>query len=247
LLDNTEEYSSADLRISEFGRTGCELAVRRETAKAEETRERILDAALRLFQRKGFAETTMRDVAVEAGVATGAAYYYYRSKEDLVMAFYLRTEEDAREAFAKVLGSTKDIRKRIRGIIDAKFAQFAEHRSLLTALLKSGVDPRDPLSPFGDHTADVRDDHIAWYARVVEGADIALPKDIAPHVPRLLWLYHMGLIYFWITDASPNQQRTQRLVDATLDLLVQLLRVASLPLMGPLRKKVVKVLKAVEE
>ena len=36
---------------------------RRETAKAEETRARILDAALALFQRKGFAEATMRDVA----------------------------------------------------------------------------------------------------------------------------------------------------------------------------------------
>jgi AcrR family transcriptional regulator len=217
------------------------------TAKAEETRARILDAALRLFQRKGFAETTMRDVASEAGVATGAAYYYYRSKEELVMAFYLRTEEEARAVFAQVIASTKDLKKRIRGILDAKFAQFAAHRSLLTALLKAGVDPRDPLSPFGPETREVRDDHIHWYARALEGADITIPKDLAPHVPRLLWLYHMGLIYFWITDESPAQRRTQRLVDATLDLLIQLLRVSSLPLMGPLRRRVLKVLRAVEE
>jgi AcrR family transcriptional regulator len=220
---------------------------RKETAKAEETRKRILDAALGLFQRKGFAETTMRDVASEAGVATGAAYYYYRSKEELVMAFYLRTEEEAREAFARVIASTKDIRKRIRGIIEAKFAQFAHHRSLLTALLKAGVDPRDPLSPFGPQTREVREDHIAWYARAIEGTDLKLPKDIAPHVPRLLWLYHMGLIYFWITDESPNQARTRRLVDSTLELMVQLLRASSLPFMGPLRKRVLKVLRAVED
>lgn len=223
------------------------ITERRETAKAEETRKRILDAALRLFQQKGFAVTTMRDVASEAGVATGAAYYYYRSKEELVMAFYLRTEEEAREVFARVIDSTKDIRKRIRGIIEAKFAQFAQHRSLLTALLKAGVDPRDPLSPFGPQTRDVREDHIAWYARAIEGSDLSLPKDLAPHVPRLLWLYHMGLIYFWITDESPEQRRTRRLVDATLELLIQLLRVSSLPLMGPLRKKTLKVLRAVEE
>ena len=223
------------------------LTERRQTAKAEETRNRILDAALRLFSRKGFPETTMRDVAGEAGVATGAAYYYYRSKEELVLDFYLRTEEDAREVFANVIASTTDLRKRIRGIVDAKFAQFEEHRSLLTALLKAGVDPRDPLSPFGGETKQVRDDHIAWYARALEGSNVSVPKDLQPHLPRLLWLYHMGLIYYWITDESPGQVRTERLVDATLDLLIQLLRVSSLPFMGPLRKRALKVLRAVEE
>jgi AcrR family transcriptional regulator len=189
----------------------------------------------------------MRDVAAEAGVATGAAYYYYRSKEDLVMAFYLRSDKEAGEAFAKAIASSKDVKKRIRGIIEAKFAQFAEHRSLLTALLKAGVDPRDPLSPFGPETKEVRDDNIAWYARALEGSDLNVPKDVAPYLPRLLWLYHMGLIYYWIIDESPGQRRTQRLVDASLDLLVQLLRVSSLPLMGPLRKRALKVLRAVEE
>ena len=64
-------------------------------AKAEGTRERIVDAALELFREKGFDETTMRDIAAAAGVATGAAYYYFRSKEELVMAFYARTAQEA--------------------------------------------------------------------------------------------------------------------------------------------------------
>lgn len=219
---------------------------RRQTAKADETRNRILDAALRLFRERGFAETTMRDVASAAGVATGAAYYYFRSKEELVLAFYMRTDQEAAEVFAAAIAASKDLKKRLRGLIDTKFAQFADHRALLTALLKAGVDPRDRLSPFGSETADVREDTIAWYARAIEGSDVKLPRDLAPHVPRLLWLYHMGLIYFWITDESPRQQRTQRLVDATLDLVVQLLKVSSLPLMGPLRKKALKVLQAIE-
>jgi AcrR family transcriptional regulator len=216
------------------------------TAKAEETRNRILDAALQLFRDRSFADTTMRDVAAEAGVATGAAYYYYRSKEELVLAFYVRSEQEARETFEQAIASSKRLDKRIRGLMEAKFAQFAEHRALLTALLKAGVDPRDPLSPFGEETRAVREEHIEWYARALEGSDVKLPADIAPHVPRLLWLYHMGLVYFWITDESPGQQRTQRLLDATVDLVVQLLKAASLPLMGPLRKRVLKVLRAIE-
>jgi AcrR family transcriptional regulator len=220
---------------------------RKATPKAEETRNRILDAALRLFRDRGFDQTTMRDVATEAGVATGAAYYYYRSKEDLVMAFYLRTDQEARESFAKAISSSKELKKRMRGLIEAKFTQFAEHRSLLTTLLKAGVDPRERLSPFGTETKPVRDENIAWYERALEGSDVSVPKDLAPHLPRLLWLYHMGLIYYWIVDESPGQRRTQRLLDATVDLVVQLVRVSSLPFMGPLRKKALKVLRAFEE
>lgn len=217
------------------------------TAKAEETRTRILDAALRLFRDHSFEKTTMRDIAAEAGVATGAAYYYFRSKEELVMAFYLRTSDEAREPLAEAIGRSKELKKRIRFLIDLKFAQFAEHRELMAALLKAGVDPRDPLSPFGDETRSVRDETIAWYARALEGSDVAVTKDLAPHLPRLLWLYHMGLIYYWIVDTSPGQRKTARLVDATLELVIQLLRASSLPFMGPLRKRALKVLRAVDE
>ena len=217
------------------------------TAKAEETRNRILDTALELFRERGFNVTTMRDVAAEAGVATGAAYYYFRSKEELVMAFYLRTSEEAAPRFEEAFASTKDFKKRIRAMIDIKFDQFREQRELMTALLKAGVDPRDPLSPFGLETKALRDATIAWYARALEGSNIAAPRDLAPHLPRLLWLYHMGIIYSWITDVSPRQRRTERLLDATLDLIVQLLRAASLPFMGPLRKRALKVLRAVDE
>jgi len=223
------------------------ITERKQTAKADETRNRILDAALRLFRERGFAETTMRDVATAAGVATGAAYYYFRSKEELVLAFYVRTDQEAAEVFAGAIASSKDLKKRMRALIDAKFAQFEDHRALLTALLKAGVDPRDRLSPFGVETRTVRDENIEWYARALEGSDVKLPRDLAPHVPRLLWMYHMGLIYFWITDQSPRQERTRRLVDATLDLVVQLLKVSSLPFMGPLRKRALKVLQAIEE
>lgn len=216
------------------------------TARAEETRDRILDAALKLFRERGFDKATMRDIATEAGVATGAAYYYYRTKEDLVMAFYLRTDEEAGPAFERAVTSTKDLRKRIRAMIDVKFTQFVSHRALLTALLRAGVDPRDRLSPFGDATRSVRDDNIHWFARAIEGSDVTIPKDLTPDLPRLLWLYQMAVIYYWIIDESPDQQKTRRLVDTTTELIIQLLRASSLPFMGPLRKKALRVIRAID-
>jgi hypothetical protein len=48
----------------------------------------------------------------------------------------------------------------------------------------------------------------------------------------------MVLIMFWLYDHSPYQERTQRLLDKSLTLLVNLLRISSLPLMKPMRKAV---------
>jgi AcrR family transcriptional regulator len=214
------------------------------TAKAEETRERIVDAALQLFREKGFDETTMRDIAKEADVATGAAYYYFRSKEELVMAFYARTAQEARTLMPAVLSRSTDLRKRLHGAIDLKLSQFAEHRRLLIALLRIGIDPKHPLSPFGKETAPMRDESIGDFRSALNGSNVKVPKDLQGELPRLLWLYQMGIILFWIFDETPGQLKTEKLLDGSLDLIVRLIRLSSLPLMGPLRRGLLNTLRA---
>src|SRR3954464_14734044 len=142
-------------------------SLRVATAKAEETRERILDAALSLFRERGFDETTMRDIAAAAGVATGAAYYYFRSKEELVMAFYVRTAEEAREVIPPLVTRSRDLGKRIRAIIDKQLQQFEEHRRLMVALVRIGIDPKHPLSPFGEETSAMRNASIDFFRAVI--------------------------------------------------------------------------------
>jgi AcrR family transcriptional regulator len=215
------------------------------TAKAEETRERILDAALRLFRERGFDETTMRDIAAEAEVATGAAYYYFRSKEELVMAFYSRTAEEARAIVPRLLARSGDLRKRLRALIDLKLEQFADDRGLLLALVRIGIDPSHRLSPFGKETEPMRNESIDSFRDALEGSDARISRDLQKDLPRLLWLYQMGIILFWIFDKSPGQMRTEKLLDGTLDIIVRLIRISSLPLMGPLRKRLLAVLRAI--
>ncbi len=216
------------------------------TRKAEETRERILDTALRLFRDRGFDDTTMRDIATEAGVATGAAYYYFHSKEDLVMAFYKRTAVEARTILPPAIARSDDLRKRLLAIIDTKFEQFSAHRRLLVALVRIGIDPSHPLSPFGKETSPMREESIESFRDAIHGASARIPKDLDADLPRLLWMYQMGLILFWMFDDSPGQRRTGTLVDGTLDLIVRLIQIASLPLMGPLRKRLVGLLRAID-
>jgi len=51
-------------------------------------RTRILRSAARLFSRQGYNETSMKDIADDAGIAVGTIYLYYRNKEDLLIGIY---------------------------------------------------------------------------------------------------------------------------------------------------------------
>lgn len=216
------------------------------TTKAEETRERILDAALRLFRKRGFDETTMRDIAAEAEVATGAAYYYFDSKEALVMAFYERTAEETREVLPAQLGRSRDLKRRLRTIIDHKFEQFAGHRALLVGLVRIGIDPKHSLSPFGRETRPMRDESIEFFRRALDDSSTKIPRDLHDDLPRLLWMYQMALILFWLFDDSPSQRRSKRLTDGTLDLVVRMIQLSSLPFMAPLRKRAIALIHDVQ-
>jgi AcrR family transcriptional regulator len=216
------------------------------TAKAEETRNGILEAALDLFRRKGFEQTTIREIASEAGVATGAAYYYFASKEAMVMAFYERASAGMQPLLDEALASSDRLERQLHAMIQVKFRYFGPNRAFLGALLRHAADPNNPLSPFSEETRPIRDLDIGFFAKALENAGFRTSKDLAPHLPRLLWLYQMALIFFWLSDRSPNQARTARLTDLSLHLVVNLMRMSSLPLMRPIRKAVLELIEAVE-
>ena len=214
--------------------------------KTEETRSRILSAALELFRRRGFEQTKMREIATEAGVALGGAYYYFKSKEALVMAFYAEASKEVSARIETRIRQASGLESRLRAILDVKFEYFAPNRLFLGALLSHAADREDPLSPFSKQTADIRENDIQHFAAALAGSRIALPNDLAPHLPHLMWLYQMGLILFWIYDRSPDQIRTQKLRDKSLSLVATALKLSRLPLLRPLRKKIVELLAAVE-
>lgn len=62
------------------------LFVRRTKEEAAATRAQVLDAALRVFSRKGYSATRLEDVGAEAGVTRGAIYWHFKGKADLYTA-----------------------------------------------------------------------------------------------------------------------------------------------------------------
>lgn len=218
----------------------------KQTEKGELTRKTILERALQLFRDKGFEATTMRDVATQANVALGAAYYYFDSKDAIVMGFYERAQEHLAPLLDQSLADAKGLHDRLRAIIRVKLDYFAADRKLLGAL-SAHIDPNHPLSPFSKETCSIRDQDIAFFSRAVEGGKVRVPEDLKVHLPRVLWLYQMGLILFWVYDSSPKQARTMKLFDKSLAIVVALVKLSSFPLLRPIRKLAIGLLEIAYE
>jgi AcrR family transcriptional regulator len=206
--------------------------------KSEATRKQILSAALDLFRKQGFEAATMREIACSAGVATGAAYYYFDSKDAIVLAFYDQAQRDMAPLLEQTLAETRDLEECLRRIIGIKLEYFQPSRAFLGAL-SAHSDPQHPLSPFSEQSRTIREADIEIFARAMEGSRSRLSDDLKPYLPRLLWMYQMGLILFWIYDRSEGQVKTHALLDKSLRVVVRLIKLSGSPLMRPLRRMVI--------
>jgi AcrR family transcriptional regulator len=214
--------------------------------KSEETRERIFRAALTLFHQRGFETATMREIAAEAGVATGAAYYYFASKDAIIIEFYRRASAEMQSKIEIALGHTTGLEQRLCELIRVKLAHFAPNREILRALLRNGADPEHALSPFSPQTKEIRDADVAWFRHILVDGGVRIPKDLESRLPGVLWFFQMGVIFFWVIDGSPDQTRSHQLLNLAAKSVTSLIRLSALPLMRPVRKAALELVEIVE-
>lgn len=202
--------------------------------KAERTRSRILEAALQLFRERGFDGTTMRGIAAEAGVSLGNAYYYFKSKEHLIQAYYGRSHADHLVACVELLERERDLKARLLGVVRAKIGTSQPYHRFAGQLFKTAADPASPLSPFSPESMPVRREATELMQLVFTGSDTKVSKDLAQELPNLLWLYLMGIILYWIHDGSEGCRRTHLLIDRTAEIVVRFIQISSLAPVRPL-------------
>jgi AcrR family transcriptional regulator len=189
----------------------------------------------------------MRAIAEKAGVSLGSSYHYFPSKEHLVLMLYRHLHELHRAACAPVLARERSFGARLRGVIRAIVMTCEPLHEVAGSIFSTVADPRSPLNPFSADSAPLREEVIALYAEVVGRSDVRLPDDLATELPRLLWLYQMGILYFWIMDRSPGRLRTLDVIDETCELIVQLLSLVNLPVLRRSRQRALALVRRVVE
>ena len=226
------------------------------TKKSEQTRKHILDTALDLFRTHGFDPVTMRDIAKKSGSALGAAYYYFPSKESLVVAYYQTVQDEHTRRVHEAINAAGmnakkplSLRERMGIAMHSKIDIIFHDRKLLGAPFRYTGIPDHPLSFLGKGTAHIRQQAIEVFREVVSpGAEYKddLPKDLKESLPIALWALHMGLMLYFLYDDSLDAKKTRKLIDNSLDLTETFIGLAKFPLLKPFRGKIMGILREAE-
>lgn len=103
-------------------------------ARSKQTKEKIVQAAIQLFQERGYEKTTSNDIASEAGVSVGSFYVYFTDKRQLLLTIFDRLAD---ELYKNIFAGFKpeylfdsDLRRRIRQAIANTIADKQKHSGL---------------------------------------------------------------------------------------------------------------------
>lgn len=200
--------------------------------KGAQTRALVLDTALAMFRTRGYAKTTMRGIAAEAGVALGSAYHYFTSKDELVLELYRESVGEQRAAAEAALAGVAGLGERLQAALDAGIDALTPYHSFGGAFIASALPPDSAVNPFGGASRAAREDAVGIFRDVVEGAKV--PQFLRAQLPELLWLGYMGVVLFWVYDRSEGQRRTRTLIAGAAPLAAKAVGFARLPVVKPL-------------
>ena len=116
--------------------TDRSIAPRDRQAGAEEKRRQILDAAVRVFARRGFHTSRVGDIAEEAGVAHGLLYHYFSSKDEVLQTVFRENWSELLQRFEQVDASEEPADEKLRGIVKILLRTWRNDPDLVTVMVR---------------------------------------------------------------------------------------------------------------
>jgi TetR/AcrR family transcriptional regulator, acrAB operon repressor len=145
--------------------------VRKTKEEAEETRQRILDAAEQVFQRQGVSRTSLSHIAAEAGVTRGAIYWHFKNKVDLYDAMIRRVLDPEESLFGNGSLTVDDPLRAIRSLA-VDFLQ----RVALDARYQRVFEIAWHKCEYVDEMAAIRDCHLECGRRFIALLETAMRR-----------------------------------------------------------------------
>jgi AcrR family transcriptional regulator len=143
---------------------------RRAAARLDNRLPAILDATARLFRHKGYAVTSMRDIAAAAGMLAGSLYYHFESKDELLVAVYAEGVRRISASVSAALARKLEPWARLEAVCAAHLAALLEDSDYAQVVIR--VRPDDAPAAAGRLVA-LRDDYERLFARALAGLPLA--------------------------------------------------------------------------
>ena len=192
----------------------------RVTAKVKaQTRKRILQSARKLFQERGFEETTTRDIAVRAKIASGTLFNYFPTKEALALSITGSCFEAAGQEFRERLRGDEALDERLFAHIATSLRHLAPHRQYVVSLLESSLNPL-PKSGAPQPGEAGRTSHLATVKDLLTSNGAGQGREPSIVTLHLYWTLFLGVLAYWAADESPYQEDTLVLLDQSMKLFV---------------------------
>jgi AcrR family transcriptional regulator len=205
-------------------------AVKRPSGRRDQNkqaiRNRIVKAALTLFQTKGFDGTTTRAIARRAGIAEGTVFNYFRTKEDIALYFF---EQEVGHAVASVRDNPRlrkaPLEEKLFALVQSQLEYLAPYERFIGAALLHALKPTSAFGPFSHRAMELRHRYLGFVEELIEES---IPKQkqnpLAFLAPEVFWIYYVGALLYWLYDSSEGKQNTLAFLDRSLTIGVSLLR-----------------------
>ena len=168
----------------------------------EEKRRVILDAAVRVFARKGYHGSRVGDIAEEAGIAHGLLYHYFASKEEVLATVFRENWGRLLEAFHQVEASGEPAPEQLRRVAKILLRSWRDDPDLVRVMVREVA--RSPH--LQQQVGEIREGfHVIQ--RIVERgqAEGAFRRDLEPRL--VSWIFYGALeelLTGWVLGQLPD-------------------------------------------
>lgn len=201
----------------------------RRQKNKERTREAILQAALDLFGKKGFARATTKEIARRAGVAEGTIFNYFRTKDDIALHFFRREVAHVIASFERDARLRRaPIEEKLFAVIQKQLEYLTPYRGFLGEILFQALRPASSLHPLSLESQRLNLDYLEFIRRIFETSpETSRASMLGALAPQVFLIYYLGVLLFWLHDDSPGQEATLAFLDRSLKIGLSVLRGAA--------------------
>jgi AcrR family transcriptional regulator len=183
-------------------------------------RKGILDAAIKLFSEKGYEQTSIEELAREAGIGKGTIYSYFETKRDIVRAFCEDQLEHTRNELAVNTNPDTPLKEQLLVFFMAEFEHQTENKEFGRLFLQEKVFPR---APYDAEDLEMQNNYFEMlypiYRRAQELGELDSNLELL-HISGHFYALFLLILSCWYTGMIPTEEieiAMETLISQTID------------------------------
>jgi TetR/AcrR family fatty acid metabolism transcriptional regulator len=180
--------------------------MKRSSIKKERKRQKILTSAIKVFAKKGFYKTRIKEIAKLASVADGTIYLYFKNKDDILISIFDDRIDKLNEKMEEISQGELTSSEKIRQIIELQLGNLRGHRDLAEVIT---INLRQSNRFLKQYAAPRFNRYLDIMAQIIkEGQDKGeFISDLPPRVlATSLFGALDGLMLTWVLGSRKHQR-----------------------------------------